>query len=220
MTKRRFENNLNINVVHTNQNNLYTSIQFLKGIGEKRAKCLNEIGVETILDLLYYFPRRYLDRSHITKIKELQENEVATVVGKVHACGIKPGRRKRFILMLSDGTGILNCVWFQGVEFWNKIFERGETIAFSGKVGYYGGYQMLHPEFDKLTESGERDFLHTGRIIPLYPSTDALTKVGLDSRGFRRVLKIAVKDFTKHFQETLPKEIVARQNLTDLKKCH
>ena len=78
---------------------------------------------------------------------------------------------------------------------------------------------MLHPEFDKLTESGERDFLHTGRIIPLYPSTDTLTKVGLDSRGFRRVLKIAVKDFTKHFQETLPKEIVARQNLTDLKNA-
>ncbi|MFQ5753792.1 MAG: ATP-dependent DNA helicase RecG, partial [bacterium] len=104
----------------SNENILNTSVQFLKGIGEKRARCLQKVGVETILDLLYYFPRRYLDRSQITKINELKADMMTTVVGKVQFCGIKMGRRKRFILVIFDGTGFLNCVWFNRVEFWNK----------------------------------------------------------------------------------------------------
>lgn len=197
----------------TGPKNLGTSVQFLKGIGEKRAKRLKEVGVETILDLLYYFPRRYLDRSRITKIKDLQENMTTTVVGKVQFCGIKQGRRKRFVLALFDGTGFLNCVWFNRVDYWSKLFEKGETIAFSGKVGYFGDYQMVHPEYDKLTEDGEDNTFNTGRIIPLYPSTEALGKVGLDSRGFRRVIKMAVKEYSKGLSETLPEEILKRQAL-------
>ncbi len=203
----------------SNQNNLSTSVQFLKGIGEKRAKCLNEVGVESILDLLYYFPRRYLDRSHITKINALKADTTVTVVGKVQFCGIKMGRRKRFVLVIFDGTGFLNCVWFNRVDFWNKIFEKGETIAFSGKVGYFGEYQMVHPDFDRLSDEGDKNFLHTGRIIPLYPSTEMLGKTGLDSRGFRRILKSALKDNTQYLQETLSQEILQRQKLISLRKA-
>lgn len=202
-----------------NQKFLSTSVQFLKGIGEKRAACLKEVGVETILDLLYYFPRRYLDRSHITKIKELKENMTTTVVGKVQFCGIKQGRRQRFVLVLFDGTGFLSCVWFNRVQFWSKIFEKGETLAVSGKVGYFGEYQMAHPDFDRISDAGEEDFLHTGRLIPLYPSTEALGKVGLDSRGFRRVLRETVKGFSKDLQETLPESIRKRQDLIGLKSA-
>ncbi|NIR51401.1 ATP-dependent DNA helicase RecG [candidate division KSB1 bacterium] len=204
-----------------NPNSLSTSVQFIKGIGEKRAKCLHEVDVKTVLDLLYYFPRRYLDRSHITKIKDLKENDVSTVVGKVQFCGIQPGRRKRrFVLVINDGTGLMSCVWFSRVQFWDRIFEKGETIAFGGKVGRYGrDYQMVHPEYDKLSEEGENDFLHTGRIIPLYPSNEALGKVGLDSRGFRRVLRGALKNYAHLLQETLPKYILDRQELISLRKA-
>lgn len=198
---------------HPNQNTLTTSVQFLKGIGEKRAGRLKEAGVETILDLLYYFPRRYLDRSHITKIKDLSENMTATVVGKIQFCGIKSGRRRRFVAVLHDGTGYLDCVWFNRAEYWNKIFEKGETLACSGKVGFFGNMQMVHPDFDRLTEDGESDFLHTGRIIPLYPSSEALGKVGLDSRGFRKVLKSAVRNYSGELRETLPQAIIKRQDL-------
>ena len=189
----------------------------MKGIGEKRAEQLREVGVQTIHDLLYYFPRRYLDRSHITRIKELKADMVATVVGKVQFCGIKSGRRKRFVLVISDGTGFMSCVWFHRADYWNKIFEKGETIAFSGKVGYFGEYQMVHPEFDRLSDEGSDNFLNTGRIIPLYPSGEGLSRVGLDSRGFRRALKGAVRDYTGELTETLSKAIRERQELIGLK---
>ncbi len=195
------------------QPNLNSPVQFLKGIGEKRAQALKEIGVETVLDLVYYFPRRYLDRSHITPINALQADMLTTVVGKVQFGGIKSGRRRRYILVISDGTGFLNCVWFNRVEYWSKIFEKGETIAFSGKVGLFGEYQMVHPDFDRLGDEGEQDFLHTGRIIPLYPSSEALSRVGLDSRGFRRILKGALKGYAKSLSESLPAEILRRQKL-------
>ena len=200
----------------SSNNYLNTSIQYVKGIGEKRAQALQEVGVSTILDLLYYFPRRYLDRSHITKIKDLRENMVATVVGKVEFCGIKQGKRKRFVLVLSDGTGYLNCVWFQQATYWTKVFSKGETIAFSGKVGFFGEFQMVHPDFDRLTEAGEKDFLHTGRIIPLYPSTEKLSKIGLDSRGFRRIQKTVTAKYTRYLKETIPKEVIKRRGFISL----
>jgi len=196
---------------------LNTSVQFLKGIGEKRAKCLNQVGVDTILDLLYYFPRRYLDRRNITQIKDLKKDMTASVVGKVQFCGIKPGRKSRYILVVFDGTGYMNCVWFHRVKYWNNVFEKGETVAFSGKVGYFGDYQMIHPEFDKLSDSGEKDFLNTGRIIPLYPSSESLSKVGFDSRGFRRVLKHTVGEYAYALEESLPAAILKRQELISLK---
>ncbi|HEX9653868.1 MAG TPA: ATP-dependent DNA helicase RecG [bacterium] len=200
----------------TNSNTLQTSVKFLKGIGEKRAQALHEAGVESVLDLFYYFPRRYLDRSHITQIKDLKADMIATIVGKVEFCGVKSGRRRRFIAAISDGTGILHCVWFNRVEYWSKIFETGETVAFSGKVGFFGQLQMVHPEFDRLSDEGEPDFLHTGRIIPLYPSSENLSKVGLDSRGFRRILRNALKNYTAQLHETLPADVVKRQQLLSL----
>lgn len=206
-------------MANTDRQLLTTSVQFLKGIGEKRADCLKEVGVETILDLLYYFPRRYLDRSHITKIKDLQEDLTTTVVGRVQFCGIKRGRKNRFVLVLFDGTGYLNCVWFRRVQYWNKLFEQGETLAVSGKVGYYGDFQMVHPDFDRLSDAGDEDFVNTGRIIPLYPSTEALSKVGLDSRGFRRVLREAIHGFTRGLDETLPDSLRRRQELPGLKQA-
>lgn len=195
---------------------LGTNVQFLKGIGERRANRLKEVGVETILDLLYYFPRRYLDRSHITRIAELTEDVSTTVVGQVQFFGIKQGRRKRFELVLSDGTGHLSCVWFNRIQFWQRLFEKGETLAVNGKVSYYQEYQMVHPEFDRLTDAGEEDFLHTGRIIPLYPSTEVLGKVGLDSRGFRRAVREALRACLDDLPETLPQEILKRQKLVEL----
>ncbi|MFQ5636482.1 MAG: ATP-dependent DNA helicase RecG [bacterium] len=201
------------------QNKLNTAVQFLKGVGERRAQCLKEVEVHTAFDLLYYFPRRYLDRSFITRIKDLRQDATVTVVGKIQFSGIKKGKRRRFMLVVFDGSGYLNCVWFNRVDFWNRVFKQGETVAFSGKVGRFGDYQMVHPEYDKLSENGENDFLHTGRIIPLYPSTEALGRVGLDSRGFRRVLKGALKNYAPLLQEILPADLIKRQQLISLQEA-
>jgi len=199
---------------------LQTPVQYVKGIGEKRAERLLEVGVETIHDLLYYLPRRYLDRSHITKIRQLIENTEVTVVGKVQFLGVKEGRKKRFVLSISDETGNLHCVWFQSVVAISKIFEKGEMLALSGKVTRFGNdFQMAHPDFDRLDDTGTENLLHTGRIIPLYPSTDKLSRVGLDSRGFRRTAKEAVSTYCDMVAETLPANIIQRRQLLGLRQA-
>jgi len=210
-----------LNVTQTKS--LQSAIQYLKGIGEKRGEQLAAVGVNTIYDLLLYYPRRYLDRSNIAQIKYLRPNTEATVVGRIEYCGIKQGRRSRFILELFDGTGFLTCVWFNQLRLWDRIFEPGLTIAFSGKVTKYGNFQMVHPDYDILSEENDQaggrqadQFLHTGIIIPLYPSTEALSRVGLDSRGFRRAIKNALNLYVDDVSEILIPELLQQRKLVSL----
>jgi len=201
---------------------LNTSIQFLKGIGEKRAQALNKVGIYTIGDLLQYYPRRYLDRSNITPIRNLRPNDTATVVGKIVTQGIKKGTRSRFIVVLSDNTGFLNCVWFHQIPYWQKLFKVGQTLAVSGKIGYFGGLQIVHPEFDLLSENSEDredEFLHTGKIIPLYPSTESLSRIGLDSRGFRRVIRNLLRNYSSQIEEILLESIIQKHQLIYLEEA-
>ena len=195
---------------------LDTPVQFAKGIGPKRAELLRRVTVETVEDLLTYFPRRYLDRSRVTKIRHLRVGEEVTVVGKILSGEVKRGRRKRFVLLVTDETGFIQCVWFHGISYISKALRAGETVAFSGKVTTYGGPQLVHPEYDKLSEEGEADPLHTGRIIPLYPSTEFLSRGGLDSRGFRWVLRSVLDRIKESLPETLSDGILQNQKLVSL----
>ncbi len=193
------------------------SIRLLRGIGSLRAGELEKIGIKKIADFLYYLPRRYLDRSTIVKCRDLREGLEATVVGKITAGRLVPGgKRQRYELTLADGTGFLKCVWFNRVNLWPKVFSRGENVAFHGKVTFFDGYGMIHPDFDKLGEEGEARFLHTGTIIPLYRSSEALGKAGLDSRGFRRLMRVAVDDFAELLADPLPEELRKKHHLLAL----
>lgn len=193
-----------------------TPVQYVKGIGPKRAGVLNKSQIFTVSDLLSYFPRRYLDRSNVQTIGQLHSGEEVTVVGKVYSSEVAAGRRKRLIVLVSDGTGFLQCVWFQGINYVSKTLKTGDTVAFSGKVTYYRGPQLVHPEYDKLSDSEDKDTVHTRRIIPMYPSTDGLSKSGLDSRGFRRILHDITHLGFPTVKETLTSEIVDRLDLLPL----
>lgn len=195
---------------------LEASIRKLYGVGDKKVAALQKAGIETIEDLMYYLPRRYLDRSSITKIKDLKDGIETTVVGQVVRFGTKPGKRPRFLVLLSDRTGELACVWFHSIQYWRNSFKTGEWLAVSGKIGFFDGYQIIHPEFDRLSDAGEGEFIHTGKIIPLYPITEALSNVGLDCRGFRRLLNHFLKNYHEFIQETLPEGIRQRQRLISL----
>ncbi|OPZ72108.1 MAG: ATP-dependent DNA helicase RecG [bacterium ADurb.Bin478] len=188
-------------------------IASLRGIGEKKGSALTSVGIHTVDDLLSYFPRRYIDRSSIRSIVSLQADEETTVVGKVVSMGVKQGRRNRFVLVVTDGTDYLSCIWFGKVLFWQKIFRVGEWLALSGKVALFGGPRMVHPEFDRLGPAGEGDFIHTGKIIPLYPSSEALTKLGFDSRGFRRCIAQVLKEIKGRLPEILPETVLKRHKL-------
>lgn len=183
-------------------------IQFIKGIGPKRAKSLNSIGITNLSELVEYFPRRYLDRSTILPLNQLSVDKEVTVVGKIEAAGIKRLRKRLFYLVISDGKGLLEAVWFNFAEQYKKIFKVGEWIALSGKIGYYRGYQMTHPDFDRLGDGDLNKMLNTGKILPLYRLSEALKKHGFNSYVFRKIFQEVVKNHLHDFNETLPQNVI------------
>jgi len=203
-------------------------MQYVKGIGPKRATALEIASIRSIRDLLYNFPFDYLDRSRIVHIRDLKKfvdaEEPVTVIGQVYRQELRRSRRSHqlvFLLTLEDETGHLPCVWFKGVQWFKDAFEPGELLAVSAYPGFdkLGRIQFTHPEFDRLKGAEEEDepdwgkLFNTGAIIPKYSSTADLTKVGLDSRGFRRIVRNALKSHLHSVEETLPDEIRSRADL-------
>jgi ATP-dependent DNA helicase RecG len=170
-----------------------TSLQYIKNVGPARAKVLSEIGLEYSEDLLYYFPRRHLDRTTVTAISLLKKDMVTTIVGKVETCGERKTRKgKLFQAVLSDGTGFLTLLWFNGVPYIKKSIKIGDQFAVHGKIEFYNGLQIVHPEYDKLNI--DDDPLNTGSVIPLYPLTQELQKAGIENRFFRKIIRRMLKE--------------------------
>ena len=210
-----------------------TDIQYVKGIGPVRAAALRSIGITSLKELFYYIPYDYLDRSRITRIKELPKlveagNEV-TVIGSVFRAETKytRNRKKIFFLTIKDETGYLTCVFYNGIEWYQKAFEPGEILAVSSvpELDKYNRVQFIHPEFDRLKTKDEEDetdwnsLLHTGAIIPKYSSTEELRNAGLDNRGFRRILRSAINNNLGSLIEHLPREILQHNSLLDIQSA-
>jgi len=206
-----------------NQKNTFTGeLQYIKGIGPKRAEALFNYGIKDIKDLLYYIPFRYFDRSRVLKIKDIYKtinikNEI-TIVGKVvNKNIISSGTNKRLIIKVSDGTGNLDCVWFGGINYFIKIFNIGDFIAVSGiPTIFNNAFQIVHPDYDKLSDKEDFDFLNTGSIIPHYRTSEELKKSGLDSKSFRRIFKNIFDSNRIFIDEYLTEPIIKRNNLLSI----
>lgn len=192
-------------------------VRFVKGIGPRRADVLSEAGVDTVRDLLQYYPRKYLDRTSVSAIKDVSSDSgPVTIIGTILTLKVIPGRRgRRFELVIEDEPGWrITCVWFKGVAWVSKVFEKDQLVAFHGRPQKYsGGISLPHPDFDVLDE--EAPALATGRIIALYPGGASLSRVGLTSRSFRRTLFHLIKEHGERLQEVLPEGIQGKYNLLD-----
>ncbi|RDD29586.1 ATP-dependent DNA helicase RecG [Prosthecochloris sp. ZM] len=205
-----------------------TPLTFVKGVGPEKARVLESEGLGSVRDLYDYFPRRYLDRSRLKAIGSLAEGELVTVVGTVSRAEKERSSSGKalFRVWLSDGTGNLVLTWFRGAVYFSKMVRPGDLLAVHGKVGFFCGHaQMQHPDFDRLqdasAESGAKgvsdaDLFHTGRIIPLYPVTDAMKKAGLDSRRLRAIILRAMESHPAFIDEHLPDSIIASHGLLEL----
>ena len=194
---------------------LTTDIQYLKGVGPKRGEVLVKHGVDTVGRLLFYFPRKYIDRSQADKIASLREHDYKTVVGKVLGKGLLRGAKTRLEVIVGDDSGHLSLLWFSGYRYLEKQFKKGDEIAVTGTVTYFQGYQMIHPEFEFI--GGDHDEqIHTGRIVPIYPLTAELNQVGLTSRSIRKLIKTALDVVGDGIEEYLPEEIIHAEGLVDL----
>lgn len=192
--------------------NLDKNIQYIKGVGEARAKLLNKLGIFTLKDLITYYPRTYEDRSIPKKIEELSDGEEALIevmpVTRVSEVRI---RRNMTIIKMSarDDTGVCQITWFNQ-PYLRQMFRPGEYYKFYGKVSKKGSkVEMNSPVYDKL-----EDTKNTGRIIPIYPTTYKLPQTTL-----RRVIETGIHELDGKISETLPEYLLSEYKLLDLNRA-
>ena len=194
-----------------------TDIKFLKSVGPKRAQALYQNNIHNVSDLLKHYPRRYLDRTNIKKISDLIVNEKAVVVAKVISMSVKRTKKGQFFqLTLSDTKQTIQGLWFHGVSWIMEKFNEGDIVALYGKIEFYQGFRIIHPEFDIL--DADDDPINTSRIVPLYSSNNVLKKAGFDTRGIRRLLIQIFKKNKKILLEFFNFSILKAEGLIDLNK--
>ncbi|SYZ73840.1 ATP-dependent DNA helicase RecG [Candidatus Zixiibacteriota bacterium] len=180
-----------------------SEIQYLKGVGPRRAAALAHVGISTLGDLLHFLPRRYIDRTMITPIGSLKANMTATIIGKVLGKGILKGKRQRLEVVIGDESGYIALIWFAGIRFLEKAFSKGEIYAVTGPVTYFQQLQMVHPEIEHI-EDADSQLLHAGRIVPVYPSTAELKESGLSGRVMRQIINRALETVQNNIADHLP----------------
>lgn len=184
-------------------------VTVVQGVGERLAKSLAKLGVHTVNDLLFFFPRRHDDYTRMANIAHLQPNTNATVIGTVRSTEVKVGsnNRRDFYLTLDDGTGLLSVVFFSQ-HFLSRYIRAGQQLVFRGKVGIFRNQlQMSSPEWEHL----EVNNLQRVGIVPVYPLTE-----GLKAAGLRRLMEKAVTYWADHLPDYIPESTLDRTELADL----
>lgn len=193
---------------------LKANITTLEGIGSVRNKLFAQLGVHTIGDLLYLFPRRYDDYSKLKTINRLEYGDVLTIIATVQSVISTKMRNRdqsRVEVVVSDGTGFLRLVFFRGTKYLRSFeaqFPHGRQLVISGKVQMYlGRLQMDNPSYEDLDQA----HLNTNGIIPVYPLTS-----GLSQKMVRTVVSQAINYCANRVRDYLPEEIKRKVELLDL----
>lgn len=197
---------------------LDTPIQYLKGVGPIMAKRLKKLDITTLADLLYHFPHRHEDRSHIKRIANLHSGESATIIGTIiSAKNIFTKRGKRIQkAVIADESGQIEATWFNQTYI-IKTLQQAQRIAISGQIDTFGNKPtFVSPDFEVVktpTDSqpaGKPHLLHTARIIPIYPET-----AGVSSKWLRTKIQAALS-LGLPIPDWLPAEIHTQENLIGL----
>jgi len=195
---------------HRRQPSLDSPILVVKGVRENTAKLFEKLNIYTVRDLLYFFPRRYDDFSALKPISALTFGQVETVIGTIWQVEVKRTRNNMAMISATivDDSGALRAIWF-GREWMARSLVEGQQYVFSGKVNEFNGrLGMSGPEFEPYDTE---ELLHTGRLVPVYPLTEGLTK-----RGVRRIVREAVGSFAGLLDDALPETIRVRAGLLRL----
>jgi ATP-dependent DNA helicase RecG len=189
---------------------LATPLQYLKGVGPRRAADLAHAGLHTVDDLLHRFPIRYEDRSRLQPIATLRAGRTASIAARVLGCGLRATRRpgfKIFEALVADETGTLRAVWLNQ-PFLRDVFATGQHAVFYGTIETRaGGLQMTNPQYEIL-EAEEGETVHTGRIVPVYERAGAVTP-----KVQRRLVHDVLQRLPPEVPEHLPEEMRLRLGL-------
>ncbi|WP_028991668.1 ATP-dependent DNA helicase RecG [Thermoanaerobacter thermocopriae] len=191
---------------------LNLDIQYVKGVGPKRAKLLKKLGIQTVEDLLFYFPKDYENRSSILKIEDLTVGEKQTFKGYIVGSPreIKTSRVIITKVPVKDGTGAVELVWYNQPYIKNNL-KIGEEYIINGKLRVkYGQLIVENPVIEK-----SEDFkLNTGRIVPIYGLTEGLTQ-----NAIRKIMFNALKEYVQEVEEFFDEEFLSEKRLMDIKSA-
>lgn len=201
---------------------LQTPIEFLKGVGPKRAELLKqEAGIYTYEDLLYYFPFRYVDRTVFHKISEIRNLEGAVqlkgVITRVQEIG--GSRSKRLVASFEDSSGRLDLVWFKGARWIRQSIRLNQEIIVYGTPKQFGAkWNIPHPEMSEVKND------ELAGLQPVYPSTEKLTSNGLHAKGMAKLMLTLLEYWNEPEINTLPEVITNKLRLipknTALRQIH
>ena len=210
------------------QNILKQSVQYLKSVGPKRAEAFKKIGIETIYDILFFFPSKHLDRTTTISSSKAYgyfmngyDGEL-TIIAKVADKEVRRfGRREILKVQFRDSSGFFECIWFQGAKYFYSVFNEGDFFAISGKpeISKYGNLQFIHPDFDRISEDESQNLLNTGKIIPFYRIPKELKEKNIGDFSLRKIISYAVENYADMLEETLTQELIIEHNLLSMKEA-
>lgn len=212
---------------------LESPIQYFKGVGPRRASLLGKLNIKTVRDALFYLPFRYEDRRNLKKIRDMVCGHLETAKGKIISInmvelsppkrlGTKDYQKKRkltiFEIVISDGTGIIKAKWFNQPYMRNNL-KKGQEIIITGivKPSFTGAPEIVNPEYEIIEDDSE--FIHTSRIVPIYRTTEGLSK-----RVLRGLMYNILSSCKNHIIDPIPEDIRHDYDLPGLSEsiynCH
>lgn len=195
---------------------LNTPLNQIRGIGPAVTAKLNKLGLNTVNDILYHFPFRYEDFSHVSNIADLVPKEQSTIHGVIEDVSVRRAWHRRMFIteaQIADETGTIRAVWFNQ-PYIKNILIAGQMANFAGKVSESeeGELYLSNPTFEVLKNENQ-ETKHTARLVPIYPETRGFT-----SKGIRAILNSLLQNIPRLY-DWIPKDILEKNSLPDLKNA-
>lgn len=191
---------------------LFAPVQYAKGIGPKLSKLLENLNIKTIYDLLYYFPRDYIDLRIIKKIAFVSNGENVVLKVRVVRTEEVKTRIKLYKVVVTDGTGYVTAVYFNQ-PFLKSVIKEGSNLILHGRVQFaYGRWEMPSPEYEILEEG--KEVLHTLRIVPVYRLTS-----GISQKLLRLKVRSALEEYGAFLKDYIDASVKERLQLIDLSQA-
>ncbi len=188
-------------------------LQYIKGIGPKRAEVLNREDIKTELDVLEYYPTKYVDRSKIYAIKELRPDmSLIQIYGRfVSQEIVGEGTKRRLVAKFTDGTGVIEIVWFKGINYYATQINATSNFLLFGKPTSFGSrMNIAHPEMERDPDTAK----FIGKLQPIYSQPESFRRASISNQVFQTIVASVFADLTMSgIPETLPSDLCARHNL-------
>lgn len=187
---------------------------------DAQLKTLSRLKVKDVRDLFYYLPRKYIDRSQKLDLRNSRAGDLVTVVGTITHAEMKYAGRRRLTIKIEANAFILYATFFNAGAYMQKILKVGAEIACWGKLEVYKGrLSFMHPEWELLTDDGNQETRHTGRIVPVYRITEGMRSVYLTVKTLREKIDACLKKYEKRIADYVPPATLQKWELLPISEA-